>query len=296
MILLCGSGCSTAPGATGNIARKYPAETFFILPNPVFPEVMYYGVNLGYFPQKARDWIINEAFPKAEMEQPFMVNLELKVWWAKDNNAVLAEVTYTIAKGYVGAGKLTTGSQGSYGGDSQIINHYGKYAYYHTLRYKYEYSLYSQKLSETDPAFAEIIVFAKQLCSEIEYDWGNFPAYKGAPAIPTPDLKHYVCDGYAEEVMQNAIKLSSVQAVQKWTGPNHAWNVLKLTDGRTLFFDLTWFDNEYINSETGEIYQTDDYNWENITFNEHLFRFSGVSYGTLQFTHNLGTLDSEIRK
>jgi len=76
----------------------------------------------------------------------------------------------------------------------------------------------------------------------------------------------------------------------------HAWNVLKLVDGRTLYFDLTWFDNEHINERTGEIYQKDDYDWRNITFYEHLFRFSNVSYGSGQFAHNQGRFETEIRK
>jgi hypothetical protein len=83
--------------------------------------------------------------------------------------------------------------------------------------------------------------------------------------------------------------------VQRWTGPNHAWNVLKLADGRTLFFDLTWFDNEHINQETGVIYETDDYGWANITFFEELFKYSNVGYGSGQFAHSSGVFDSEKR-
>ena len=109
-------------------------------------------------------------------------------------------------------------------------------------------------------------------------------------------MRYAVCAGYANEVMEKALALNSVREVQKWRSPGHAWNVLKLVDGRTLYFDLTWFDNEHINHETGEIYQTDDYGWNNITFFEHLFRFSNIGYSTRQFTHNHGRMESEIRK
>jgi len=206
------------------------------------------------------------------------------------------EASYTVADGYAGAGTVEEWGQGArYGGSSEIFKTYGKYAHYRTLRFRYEYSLDAQNLLQTDPAFAEIINFAKQLCAEIEYDWANLSGYKG-PVIPTPGLRYAVCDGYANEVMEKIIELPSVQAVQKWTGPNHAWNVIKLIDGRTLYFDLTWFDNETINEKTGEIYQTDDYNWENITFYEHLFRFSNIGYTSREFAHNQGKFLTEIKK
>jgi hypothetical protein len=302
MALLCLLGCATSPGPSPIPAPAYaftyrvPADEFVTFHDLVFPEIMYYGANLGYFPPKARDWIMNVQFTKAKMEQPFMLNPSLKVWWGEDNNTILMEASYTVAPGYVGAGTVTTwGQNARYNGPSNIFFTHGMYAYYRTLRFRYEHKLYVERLLQTDPVFAEIIDFAKQLCAEIEYDWASFSGYRG-PVRPTPGLRRAVCDGYANEVMEKAIKLPSVQAVQRWTAPNHAWNVLKLLDGRTLYFDLTWFDNEHINHETGEIYQTDDYGWENITFYEHLFRFSNIGYGTRIFTHNLGRFESEIRK
>jgi hypothetical protein len=260
-----------------------------------FPVVMHYGANLGIFPPKARDWIINTAFTKAKMEGASMLDSSLKAWWSEDNNTILFEASYTIAPGYVGAGtKKTWGTEAKYGGASSIFNTYGEYADYQTFRFRYEYSLYVEYLLKKDSAFVEIINFAKNLCDEIEYDWTNYSGYTGKkPVIKTSGKRYAVCDGYTKEVTDKILTLNSVQTVQRWTSPTHAWNVLKLVDGRTLYFDLTWFDNESINQETGEVYQTDDYGWFNITFHEHLFRFSNVSYGTKSFTHNIGEFQSE---
>jgi len=272
-------------------------DEFFILSDLVYPEVMYYGANLGFFPQKARDWIINRAFTQEKMEQPGMLNPTLNVWWSDDNNTIFAEASYTVAPGYVGAGTVKTWGQGArYYGSSVIFDMYGEYAYYQTLRFKYEYSLYVENLLKQDSIFAEIIEFAKNLCAEIEYDWANFSGYNGAPVKQTPGMRYAVCSGYADEVMEKALELKSVQSVQRWTSPGHAWNVLKLVDGRTLYFDLTWFDNEHINFETGEIYQTEDYSWFNITFLNHLFRFSNIGFGTKVFHHDIGKFHSEIIK
>jgi len=289
----CDNGITPTEEPSEETTKTLAGEFFTDI---VFPEIIYYGANLGYFPPKARDFIMNTQFSKERMEQPYMKNPSLKVWWSEDNNKVLMEASYTVKEGYVGAGTVKKWGEGaSYSGSSRIFETYGEYAKYQTLRFKYEYKLDVERQLKTDSVYAEIINFAKQLCSEIEYDWANFSGYKG-PAYPTPGLKHAVCDGYANEVMDRALQLNAVKSVQKWTSPDHAWNVLILADGRTLYFDLTWFDNEYINQETGVIYETEDYNWENITFYEQLFRFSNIGYGTKIFHHNVGTLFNEITK
>ncbi|MCL2435571.1 MAG: hypothetical protein FWD09_05475 [Lentimicrobiaceae bacterium] len=264
---------------------------------PIFePDTNYYGADLTQFPPNVRKWVVNKAFTKEKMERPAMINPQLKVWWSEDNNAVLAEASYTIAEGYVGAGTLETwGQEARFFGSPAIFNVYGEHAKYHTLRFEWELKQEVEQLLENDPAYSEIITFAKQLSDEIEYDWKNFPGYKG-PVKRTPGKKYFLCDGYANEVMNRILDLNSVQAVQRWVSSNHAWNVVKLTDGRTLYLDLTWFDNEDIDQKTGKIYQTDDYRWANITFNEELFRYSSVGYGDRVFHHALGKFDKEVIK
>ena len=305
----CAFGSNTSPGGsqvtvTANTGGSQPAalpvqdrNRFVTFPELDYPTIMYYGANLGYFPPYVRDWIMNVAFTKDKMEQPYMINPQLKVWWSEDNNAVLMEASYTVAERYTGAGTTTTWGQGAnYSGSADIFKTYGEHAYYQTMRFQYEHKLYVERQLRTDRAFAEIVDFAKKLSAEIEYDWANFSGYRGARVRRTPGMRYAVCDGYSDEVMQKALALPSVRAVQKWTGPNHAWNVLKLVDGRTLFFDLTWFDNEHINHETGVVYETDDYGWMNVTFFEHMFRFSNIGYSSRQFAHDMGVFDREITK
>ena len=265
--------------------------------DPIFvSDTNYYGADLTQFPPNVRKWIMDAAFTKEKMERPAMINPQLKVWWSDDGNEVLAEASYTIAEGYVGAGTVKTwGQEARYFGSPEIFNIYGKHAKYHTLKFEWELKQEVEQLLENDPAYSEIIAFAKQLCDEIEYDWKNFPSY-GGPVKKTPNKKYFLCDGYTNEVMNRILDLNSVQAVQRWVSDSHAWNVVKLTDGRTLYFDLTWFDNEDIDPKTGKIYQTDDYRWANITFDEELFRYSSVGYGNRVFHHTLGKFDIEAIK
>lgn len=253
----------------------------------------YYGADIGQFPQKIRYWIIEEAFPKEKIEGKAIENPELKAWWSSDGNAVNFEASYTISEGYLGAGKRTIwGTSGKYGGSD--LKKYGKYKKYHTLKFKYWLKLENEKLIKTDPAFAEIIAFAKELSGEIEYDWSSFSGYRGVKPIKTPGMKYAVCSGYSNEVMQKALSLKYVDSVEEWTSSNHSWNVLNLTDGRRLYFDLTWFDNEYIDHKTGKTYQLDDYKWGNITFDKKVFD-SHMSYSG-SFPHAAGSFKRVLGK
>jgi hypothetical protein len=278
-------------------ANTQPAEQFVVLPKLVFPQIMYYGANLGLFPPEAREFITNEQFTKEDMEDEGSLHPKLKVWWSDDNNSVLMEASYTVAPGYEGAGTIETwGEDAVYSGDESIFDTYGKYACYQTLRFRYEYSVYAQQLVRIDPVYAEIAALAKQLCREIEYDRANLEEYKGARVRQTPGMRRMMCEGYTEEIVQKALQLKSVKAVQKWSSEEHIWNVLKLADGRTLFLDLTWFDNDEIDEKTGRIRQTPDYDWANLTFHEHLFRFSGVGLDGKTFEHDKCQMDEERKK
>lgn len=263
----------------------------------IISESDYFGADLTQFPPKIRKWIMEEAFSVEKMTAAFMIDSKLKAKWSEDGNNVVFEASYTIAPGYKGAGNTKIwGTNTKYSGSSSIYSLYGKYAKYQTLRFQWELYQQNQKLIATDSYFSSIIEFAKTLCDEIEYDWSNFSAYQGAPVKRTPGKKYCVCEGYTDEVMQRIFQLDCVTAVQKWSSSSHAWNVLELADGRILYFDLTWFDNEHIDEQTGMIEQKDDYNWENITFDEELFKYSNVGYGSNNFEHSEGEMVERITR
>ncbi|MDR2576323.1 MAG: hypothetical protein LBC52_07770 [Treponema sp.] len=188
-------------------------------------------------------------------------------------------------------------SRVSYGNSySTLTKTYGDYAKFQTLRFKWQLKQEVDRLLREDKSYRQIIELAKVLCDEIDYDWNSFSGYKGPRVARGKAQKLAVCDGYAEEAMNRFLALDVVKSVEKWIGPNHAWNVLKLVDGRTLYVDLTWFDNEHINEQTGERVYYEDYDWENITFDEELFRFSNVGYGSKIFSHNEGKFNKEISR
>lgn len=261
----------------------------------IISESDYFGADLTQFPPKIRKWIMEEAFSVDKMTANYMIDPKLNVQWSEDGNSVMFEASYITAPNYVGAGEIKIwGTETQYSGSKTIYAIYGQYAKYQTLRFRWELYLQNQKLIATDPYFSSIISFAKHLCDEIEYDWSNFSAYHGVSVKRTPGKRYHVCEGYADEVMEKILQLDCVTAVQKWSSSSHAWNVLELADGRILYFDLTWFDNEYINPQTGIIEQQDDYDWANITFDEELFKHSGVGYGSKNFEHSKGRMVKRI--
>jgi len=248
----------------------------------------YYGANLLQFPAGIRKWVV-EDFTREDMS--WMENPKLNLWWGDDGKAYV-EILCTV-----GEGQIESFGGGSYGYNwYELIKIYGEYAAkFQTLKFKHQLKVEAEQRIQNDVVFAEIIEFAKQICDELEYDWNHYFAYKGNTVKQTPGKKHVVCSGYASE-FEKVLQLKSVKSVQLWAAPQHAWNVLILEDGRTLYVDTTWFDNQYINPITGEITQLDDYNWSNITFDKEIFTYSGIGYSSGEFTHAFGQLVKEIIK
>ncbi|MGR5522005.1 hypothetical protein [Vibrio sp. PNB22_4_2] len=259
------------------------------------PEIIYYGANIGQFPQEVRDWITNKQFSPSRMEPLWALEPHLKAWWSEDGNVVRFEASYTVAQGYQGAGQRKTWGKNAYYSGGQLSGS-GTHSNYRSFKSSYDIKLLAEYLLENDPAYAEVINFAKQLSNEIEYDWTNFSAYQGAKPSRTPGKRYAVCSGYSSEVMAKVLELEYVSSVEEWASPNHSWNVITLVDGRRLYLDVTWFDNEHINHETGEIIETSDYGWANITFDQDVFNYTDISYGTEDFTHAHGQLVNKLEK
>ncbi len=227
------------------------------------------------------------------MEPVWALNPQLKAWWDEGGNTVFFEASYTIASGYKGAGNRETWGEEAYyrGGESIGKSADGSaHSRYRSFKSRYEIKLLSDYLLKNDAAYAEVVQLAKQLSDEIEYDWANFSAYQGAEVIRTLGKQYAVCSGYSSEVMARALQLESVASVEEWAGANHSWNIINLIDGRMLYVDVTWFDNEHIDHETGKIIETPDYGWGNVTFDENVFNYANVGYGSRDFTHTYGKL------
>lgn len=97
------------------------------------------------------------------------------------------------------------------------------------------------------PVFREIERVVLQIATEYDYDF--YGAYRRIVKYRDVNVKKAVCDGYADAVLGAFINHPLVAKVEKWSGHNHAWNVIVLKDGRRLYCDTTWYDSNVIDDE-----------------------------------------------
>jgi len=96
-----------------------------------------------------------------------------------------------------------------------------------------------------------------QIVLDTDYNYpALFRAPNGAKWVFHPDVKYKgVCDDYANLVIQKVSGLPGVRKVVKISSRigNHAWNEIRLNDGRIIYCDSTWYDtnNYYVDQETG---------------------------------------------
>jgi hypothetical protein len=142
-----------------------------------------------------------------------------------------------------------------------------------------------------DPKYKAVMDIAMRLCEEYDYDWGEFisrPEY--ARFANDKRVLHYqetlkldrspkygVCEAYANAAVENFANFANlpfVKEVKKWHAPGHAFNELVFDDGRHLWVDVTWMDND------GD-YSKGKYDTENITFNLDIFESLPAIDGSL---------------
>jgi hypothetical protein len=143
----------------------------------------------------------------------------------------------------------------------------------------------AQALLKSDPYYKAVYDIIIDIGNKIDYNWAGFSSYHGAKPIPTPGRRLEVCEGYSNIVSQRLQILPCVSKIFKMSVPGvHAWNELLLINGRKLYVDATWFDNDHIDENTGKTTYKPDWNWDNLTYDVAKFNRS-VSYGTREQTH-----------
>ena len=123
-----------------------------------------------------------------------------------------------------------------------------------------------------DPVFREIERVVLQIATEYDYDF--YGAYRKIVKYRDVNAKKAVCDGYADAVLRAFINHPLVLTVEKWSGHNHAWNLIVLKDGRRLHCDATWYDGNLIDDE-GYVVRIPKQNPVNLTFDIDEFNSLG---------------------
>jgi hypothetical protein len=266
-VLVLISSCTIDSAHSGRIKGR-EARSTDELGNEGMPDVSVSGdtctADMSEFPMVVRRWASTEVEPKYG-----------KVLSARWLNPYQVEMT--TDKGYIW----------TYGDSLSLKKVYGQHALYQSLMYRHQIEQRVEHLMATDSAYRQIAEVAMRLVHEIEYDWAAISGYNGK-FVPSPHKRQAVCEGYVVEFTEALQDLACVSSVEKWTGANHAWNVLELTDGRTLYADLCWFDGEIPDARTGKTSETEEYNWMNLTFDTEEFLYSNVGFSSGMFCHVYG--------
>jgi hypothetical protein len=148
-----------------------------------------------------------------------------------------------------------------------------------TIRYvqtkqKADETQYRLEQRRKDAAFAAIEDVIYKIALETDYDY--FGAFGMAVKYRAGVKRKAVCDGYADAVVaelrnhplvRRVVKASSVRG-------NHAWNIVYLQDGRTLYCDSTWYDSNSIDSE-GYVVHVPQRDGADLTFDVNEFNSLG---------------------
>ncbi|MCL2805400.1 MAG: transglutaminase-like domain-containing protein [Treponema sp.] len=114
-----------------------------------------------------------------------------------------------------------------------------------------------------------IDILEEEVITKLQYDWasylsGRYPSYQDAVRAGLG-----VCDVYAR--LTREVLTRAGYRVEMWSSSsgNHAWNHVILSNGRTLYIDATWYDNNYDNHPTQ--HSPDSYSPWYITYDKNLF-------------------------
>ncbi len=109
---------------------------------------------------------------------------------------------------------------------------------------------------ETDP-YAIAAILQREICLSAEYKVDKY----GVPSdeeychniIGILNNKGTVCEGYAKlfSLLLNECGVTNVIAAGNAGGQKHAWNMVKMSNGRWYYCDLTWDDKSMMLSATG---------------------------------------------
>ncbi|MDR2210155.1 MAG: transglutaminase domain-containing protein [Spirochaetaceae bacterium] len=100
----------------------------------------------------------------------------------------------------------------------------------------------------TDADYRRIIdILEREVVTKLQYDWQDFLGIEEHTYEQALRLGVGVCDVYASLVVTVLTKAG--YTVEKWSSEtgSHAWNRVIMRDGRILYIDATWYDNNYDN-------------------------------------------------
>lgn len=145
-------------------------------------------------------------------------------------------------------------------------------------RKKADEAQWRMKQRRREALFQELEALVLGVAREYDYDfqqaYGIKVKYRGQKKLA-------VCDGYANATRSALGAHPQVLVVEKWVSLqySHAWNVVRLKDGRRLYCDTTWYDGQGVDVE-GYVISEPERNPVNLTYEESEFNSLGGAINT----------------
>jgi hypothetical protein len=120
-----------------------------------------------------------------------------------------------------------------------------------------------------DPDYRRVVdIIEREVITKLQYDWDSYLSGRSRSYLESIDIGLGICDIYAR--LTSDVLTAAGYKVELWSSPGrHSWNHVIMPDGRTLYIDTTWYDNNYENHPTNSA--PDFYGPWYITYDKNLF-------------------------
>lgn len=104
-------------------------------------------------------------------------------------------------------------------------------------------SVYQSCVSSWDSSYQKVLKIHDALIADIEYSWDIWNPISHSIAGAMTSARSAVCEGYAKvmQVMMNCYGITNIYVTGD-AGGGHAWNMVRMNDGKYYWLDATWDD------------------------------------------------------
>lgn len=106
-------------------------------------------------------------------------------------------------------------------------------------------SVYRSQITASDSGYHKILKIHNALIADIEYSYDTSIPTAHSIAGAMTSARSAVCEGYAKvmQVMMNCYGITNIYVTGD-AGGGHAWNMVRMNDGKYYWLDATWDDQE----------------------------------------------------
>lgn len=108
-------------------------------------------------------------------------------------------------------------------------------------------TVYKSQITDSDSDFQKVLKIHDALIADIEYSSDTSIPTAHSIAGAMTSSKSAVCEGYAKvmQVMMNQYGIKNIYVTGTAGGGGHAWNMVRMNQGKYYWLDATWDDQRY---------------------------------------------------